>query len=209
MKSLFNKVLLIIILINTNILIAQDQSIDAKKFDYGIHVGVNSANVTEFSSGDARIGLSAGLYGKYNFSDSGFSVRTGANYSEQGVKNLDETIEGDVINLKYSGDRDWNVIQIPLIFQYTYEKKIGIFLGPQLSFLTEKEESTQNPIFSGVVGVEAFFTQHVFARLQYDNSFTKAFTGLNQRNFPGGAGRGTITTEAKQYVFNLSVGYQF
>lgn len=193
------------LLICVGIINAQETS----KFNYGIHLGVNSANLTEFESGNARIGLSAGLYAKYNFSDSGFSLRSGVNYSQQGVKDLDETIEGDVINLRYSEDRDWNVFQIPLIVQYSY-KKFGIFLGPQLSFLTEDPSgSAQNPILSGVIGLEAFLTKHIFLRLQYDNSFTEAFTGLNQRYFPGGAGQGIISTDAKQYVYNFSVGYQF
>ncbi len=183
---------------------------ESKRWNFGMHVGINSAYLSEFENSDARVGLNAGVFTRFNFADSGLSLRLGVNYSEQGVKNLDETIEGDAINLSYFGDRDWNVLQIPLMLQYTYKNRIGVFLGPQISFLTEEPQgSTQNPIFSGVIGIEGFFTKNIFARLQYDNAFTEAFTGLNQRNFPGGSGSGTISPEAKQRVITFVVGYQW
>ncbi|ARN78833.1 hypothetical protein BST97_12995 [Nonlabens spongiae] len=182
----------------------------SERWNFGVHAGINSAYLSEFESSDARVGLNVGAFTKLNFADSGLSLRLGVNYSEQGVKNLDETIEGDVINLSYSGDREWNVLQIPLMLQYTYKHRIGIFLGPQISFLTEEPQgSTQNPIFSGVIGVEGFLTKNIFTRLQYDNALTEAFTGLNQQNFPGGSGSGTISPEAKQRVLTFAVGYQW
>ncbi len=192
------------------------------EFHYGLHAGLNLANLTNDDEAETRVGANVGIFVAFDFEDSPFQLRTGLNYSQQGA--TAETILPVDLDLDPSGGIEVDAtvkldyLQIPLLVQYDFTPTLAVYLGPQVGFIvtddvkvdagdigeiTQEIQNEQGTTLSAIIGFQAFIHQGLFARAQYDLGLTKVY---RDTNFPG---FGTLENDIKHSVFTLAVGYQF
>ncbi len=192
------------------------------EFHYGLHAGLNLANLTNDDEADTRVGANIGIFVAFDIENSPFQLRSGINYSQQGATantfvEVDPMVDpGGGLNVDAIVKLDY--LQIPLVVQYDFTPVFSIYLGPQVGFVVTDEvevdlgdlgevsqeiQNEQGTTLSAIVGFQAFIHQGLFARAQYDLGLTKVY---RDTNFPG---FGTFENDIKHSVFTLAVGYQF
>jgi len=196
-----------------NIGMAQEDTDNREKFQFGLKAGINYSNVydergDQFNA-DAKFGLAAGAFidipfGKY------LGIQPGVLISQKGFQ-----ANGMLLGSTYNFTRTTTYIDIPLLFSFKPSEFFTLLAGPQYSYLIHQrdvfansnssyaqEQEFQNDnirknIF-GVVGGIDINMKHITlgARVNWDI----------QRN----NGDGTATTpQYKNVWFQGTVGYKF
>ena len=156
-------------------------------------VGMNVANVTDFTGSDTRIGLAVGAELEFQLGDI-FSLSAGALYSQQGAKMDSETQALDYIN-------------VPVMANVYVAPGFAVKLGIQPGFKVNAEAEAKNGSnriaagnssefnsvdFSIPVGVSYEFS-NVVLDARYNWGLTKVIKDFDNKNS----------------VFQFTVGYKF
>lgn len=107
----------------------------SQKIHYGIKAGTNFAVQSEladyFQNDQIRVGLSAGVFGNYAFTDK-MQLQAEINYDQKGAKS-------DEVTAKY------DYLSVPVLFKYSLGKSdhtalnFNVNLGPYAAFLLNSE----------------------------------------------------------------------
>lgn len=124
--------LIILILLSTRILYAQEYS----DFQFGIKVGGNlyssSMNIENIADKKLKVGYQVGLFGEYAFSES-FYLHSGLFFVTKGVK-----IKGSADASSWSQSIGLQYLQVPLLATYKFElvsdTKVFFNVGPYIAY---------------------------------------------------------------------------
>lgn len=96
---------------------------------YGIKVGVNVSDVTNFST-SSMIGFYAGAYGRYDL-ERDMAIQPELLISHQGSKINEENIKETLAN---------TYLHLPILFKYRLIQGLYLEVGPQLGFALSKDK---------------------------------------------------------------------
>ena len=110
----------------------------AQDHRYGFRLGLNLSNI-DFEAGSfvpggsdsQRIGFTAGFFARYRLTDN-FSIQPEILYSAQGEKTTSTSDNFGIVGQNAEDPLQINVIQIPVLLNYTIYDKFTVSLGPQL-----------------------------------------------------------------------------
>lgn len=168
----------------------------AQGVDFGLKAGANFANFNGDFDSDGITSFHAGAVLELNLVPM-FSVQAEGLYSSQGAEaKYSETIGGGII----AGARDLKLdyISVPVMAKfYVVPDFVSVMAGPQFSFLvSDADEAFEKPqdFDMGLTGgIEAKLVFGLFAQARYTIGLTEVYKETN----------------AKNAVFQLSVGYMF
>ncbi|WP_299223733.1 porin family protein [uncultured Aquimarina sp.] len=123
----FKKTKLVVAFLLMGIVAANAQSKNGAGMQYGVKGGVNLSNLKNID-GKAKIGLTAGVFTQYGFTDK-FSLRSEALFSVQGVK-----AKGNIEKIKLN-----YVSLLPAMARFSPVKRVNIEAGPQFGILVSKK----------------------------------------------------------------------
>jgi len=217
-RSMKSKLLYLI----TSLLFMSIFSMQAQKFNinhkYGFRLGLNYSDIdfdddaiVPGESGDARFGFVAGFFAIYNVSEK-ISIQPEIQFSAQGEKL--STVED------FSGIRDQvsddplkvNILQIPVLFNYTIANKFTFSVGPQLGigiWEWEREDDYQTVQFSGIAGVGYNFTDNLAINLRGSFGLTNVIDADNResRIVQGEPREALFVAEGVNHYVQLSLAY--
>lgn len=175
------------------VLFAGSFAMQAQGLDFGIKAGANFSNFSGDIDTDGITNFHAGAVVELNLVPT-FSVQAEGLFSSQGGK-YDTVLAG-------ARDIQLDYISVPVMAKfYILPEKLSLMAGPQFSFLVnEAEEAFEAKTFdfAAAGGVELKIIAGLFAQARYTIGITDAFDGQDGFN-----------TDAKNAVFQLSVGYFF
>ncbi len=180
------------------------------QFSGGLEAGASTSQVSgDALSGYDKFGLSAGPYIRASFSEK-ISARMSILYINKGSKKNANPDNNDfrtyVIALNY--------VEIPVLFNYTYQNlrgEAGVSFGTLLSsqeidngFSRDFQQPFDNNEYSFILGVNYLFAEKLFVNARFSQSIIpirKAPSVVNPLSF----------YEAGQYnsVIQLMLGYEF
>ena len=167
-------------------------SINAQDHRYGFRMGLNYSDidfdddsVIPGSGSDARYGFMAGFFAIYNLSEK-ISIQPEIQYSAQGEKSSSSSdsygVEG-----QYSEDPlKINLLQVPILVNYTIANKFTISAGPQVGFRIwewERTEDYETVQFSAIGGVGYNITDNWTVNLRASYGITNAIDADNSDSF--------------------------
>lgn len=162
-------------------------------------VGMTIANITKVS-GDAKIGLAAGVEAEYGVADN-FSITGGVVYSMQGTK-YDYSYEGYSASVKDNFD----YINIPILANYYIVPGLAIKAGIQPAFNVRSKVKTEvagNSVDADADGVKSFdFSIPVGLSYEYSDFVLDARYQWGLTKIADGG-------DSKNSVFMISLGYKF
>lgn len=183
---------------------------------WGIHAGVNVANVTEKGNGvsaswSSKVGFIGGIDVQLPIAPS-FLIQPELNFSQLGAK-INVSDGTDYVKESITH----NYLSVPILFKYKVQNTgLGIFAGPQYSYLLSAKGSGSTSVdvdesdlngsstdgynrseFSGVFGAEYYFPCNFGISARYQVGFT---------NIAKDAEDGT---SVKNHGFTFTVGYRF
>jgi hypothetical protein len=217
----------LLLFIAVNLLSAQQATDTIRKFDFGIHSGINISNFTEDADFENRVGLNTGFYATYHIPESNFALRSGLTYSQQGVKTSGRTPSPLSEGFReYEAIAKLDYLQVPVFLQYNFSDNYGIYLGPQISFLVnnkfeydyneevfdsqvfryeDKLENVHNTSLSAVLGARVFVYKSLFVQAQYELGLYSIF---NDDEVPQDSNRIFSFKDFRHSVFTFTLGYQ-
>lgn len=156
-------------------------------------IGINIADLTKLD-GDAKAGLATGLELEYQATDM-VSVSAGVLYSMQGSKWGGGTAEIPLIGTVKVDSKKLNLgyINVPLMANVYVIPGLAVKLGLQPGFCIDKDDSNAKTVDLAIpVGLSYEYNNFVIDG-RYNFGVTKAFD----------------TTDAKNSVFQITLGYKF
>jgi len=209
-------------LVTSLLLLSVFSSIQAQQFNnnhkYGFRLGLNYSEIdfdddaiVPGGSDDGRIGFVAGFFAIYNLSEK-ISIQPEIQFSAQGEKLTD--VED------FSGIRDQvsddplkiNILQIPVLLNYTIANKFTFSVGPQLGigiWEWEREDDYQTVQFSGIAGVGYNFTDNLAVNLRGSFGLTNVIDADNRESsfIQGEAREAEFVAEGVNHYVQLSLAY--
>ena len=165
----------------------------AQGIDVGIKAGANFATLTDVDDVSTRTGLLIGAFVTLKFTDK-MALQGDILYSQQGAK-------GD----NGFSDLELDYIVFPIVFKYYIVDRLNIQAGPQFgSVINDNFGANDFESFdiSGVVGIGVDLPLNLRVTGRY--SF-----GLNDISYVNYYNGVEVTTNAKNSVFSLSLGFSF
>ena len=185
-----NKLLyLTIFLVSVNIFSIQAQR---QPHRFGFRMGLNYSDI-DFDDdsilpggdGSARYGFMAGFFAIYNLSEK-ISIQPEIQYSAQGEKSS-STLDFSGTQGQFSEDPlKLNLIQVPVLFNYTINDKFVFSIGPQVGLRVwewERRRDYETIQFSGVAGVGYNLTDNWSINLRGSFGVTNAIDADNSNSF--------------------------
>jgi hypothetical protein len=170
----------------------------AQGIDFGIKAGANFANFNGDVNSDGITNFHAGAALELNLVPT-FSIQAEGLYSSQGAEaKYEETVGGAIV----TGARELNLdyISVPVMAKfYILPDRLSVMAGPQFSFLVSDAEEAfdaQKFDLAAAGGVELKIIAGLFAQARYTIGLTEVYDS-------------EYTGNAKNAVFQLSVGYMF
>jgi hypothetical protein len=169
---------------------------NAQDINFGAKAGVNFATINgdDVEGVDSRTGFHLGLVAELGISEK-FSVQPEVLYSAQGITDDDETLQLDYVN-------------IPVLAKFYVAEGFSLEAGPQLGINvnsqykfdgeTEDAEGVNSIDLAGALGVGYKLPMGVFFQARYNLGLSDVFEEIEG-----------FQIDAKQNVFQLSVGYMF
>ncbi len=164
----------------------------AQGIDVGIKAGANFASLTDVDDVSTRTGLLIGAFVTLKFTDK-MALQGDVLYSQQGA----------TIDISGFEDIELDYIIFPVVFKYYIVKRLNIQAGPQFGSVINDNYNSDFESFdvSGVVGIGVDLPLNLRVTGRYN-------FGLNDISFVNFYGN-DVTTNAKNSVFSLSVGFSF
>lgn len=162
-------------------------------------VGMTIANITKVS-GDAKIGLAAGVEAEYGVSNN-FSVTGGVVYSMQGTK-YDYEYDGYKATVKDNFD----YINIPILANYYIVPGLAIKAGIQPAFNVRSKVKTE--VAGKSVDVDADGVKSFDFSIPVGLSYELSDFVLDAR-YQWGLTKIADGSDSKNSVFMISIGYKF
>jgi len=164
----------------------------AQDHKYGFRLGLNYSDIdfTEESilpggTDGSRIGFMAGFFARYSLSEK-ISIQPEIQYSAQGEKST-SVIDNNGIEGQNSEDRlKINLLQVPVLFNYTVANKLTFSLGPQIGLRIwewERKEDYETVQFSAIGGIGYNITDSFSVDLRASYGFTNAIDADNSNSF--------------------------
>ncbi len=101
---------------------------------FGVNAGLSLFKISNAEDGKFKTGLSGGVYAAIPVSENAF-VQPEINYQQQGMKSTDFTVEET--NYKGSAKLNLSYVNVPVLVKYVIPStNLGIYVGPQIGFLT-------------------------------------------------------------------------
>lgn len=193
-----------------------------RKVKFGVHAGINVANITVKTQGitytpSSLIGLNAGLSAELPVSKS-IAIQPELDFSQLGAKTkvpynvLGPIFSGSTDNSDYTVKSTLNYLVLPVLVKFKVPRTgLGIYIGPQYGLLISESDNYKNNTqsisvngkkdynssdFSGIFGAEYFFPVGVGIAARYQLGFA---------NIQKDAGNVTV----KNHAFSFTVGYRF
>jgi len=163
----------------------------AQGIDVGIKAGANFSTLTDVPNVSTRTGLLIGAFVTLKFTDK-MALQGDILYSQQGAKGKNGF-----------SDLELDYIVFPIVFKYYIINRLNIQAGPQFGSVINDNYNSNFESFdiSGVVGIGVDLPLGFRVTGRYN-------FGLNDISFVNYYGNG-ITTNAKNSVFSLSLGFSF
>lgn len=162
-------------------------------------VGMTIANITKVS-GDAKIGLAAGVEAEYGVSNN-FSVTGGVVYSMQGTK-----YDYEYAGYKATVKDNFDYINIPILANYYIVPGLAIKAGIQPAFNVRskvKTEAAGKSVDADADGVKSFDFS-IPVGLSYELS-----DFVLDARYQWGLTKIADESDSKNSVFMISIGYKF
>lgn len=188
----------------------------AQQFDGGILAGGDISQVDgDYWVGYNKVGFLAGGFVCLEFSPHS-SLQLEMEYIQKGSRENDVYEENDLhsylLRLHY--------LEIPLLYQFTFLKRIQVEAGPAADVLLAYQEQTDGSelpnlypfravTLAGIVGVSGYITKHLKATFRFNYSLLSL--RQPQPEGEGGVPWRTFLFERGQFnnLLSLSVSYQF
>ena len=209
--------LLIVFILSIQFIVAQDKKI-------GFIGGINYASLYgDFRKNGTfppkyRISFHAGLTSEFQLSDIvNFSPRlifSSQGYRQKGDSSDLRNFDSEFSSSSFRSDSKLNYLNVPLVFRFSIDSKIGLNFGPQFGFLlnrvtnskvTNEDASVEEDKFSNsgdfeldygaVLGISYTISNDIFIELGYFRGFSNISRG----------GLGDVKNNNS--VFQLSLGY--
>lgn len=176
----------------TSLLFLSVFTLNAQDHKYGFRIGLNYSDidfeddsVIPGGSGDVRYGFMAGFFAIYNLSDK-ISIQPEIQYSAQGEKS---TAASDSFGVqgKFSEDPLMiNLLQVPVLLNYTIANKFTFSVGPQVGFRIwewERQDDYETVQFSVIGGVGYNITDNWTINLRASYGLSNAIDADNTDTF--------------------------
>lgn len=188
----------------------------AQQFDGGILAGIDISQVDgDYWAGYNKVGLLAGGFVSLELSPHS-SLQLEMAYIQKGSRKNDIYEENDLhsylLRLHY--------LEIPVLYQFTFLKRLQVEAGPAADVLLGYQEQTDGSelpnlypfravTLTGIVGVSGYINRHLKATFRFNYSLLSL--RQPQPEGEGGVPWRTFLFERGQFnnVLSLSVSYQF
>lgn len=158
---------------------------------YGFRLGLNYSNI-DFEDGSVipggggsdRIGFTAGFFARYRLSDN-FSIQPEIQYSAQGEKSTSTTDNSGIIGQNAEDPLKINIIQVPVLINYTIKDKFTFSLGPQIGlgiWEWERRDDYETVQFSAVGGIGYNITSNISVEARAVFGITDAIDSDNSNS---------------------------
>ena len=183
-----NKLLYLII----SLLIAFTYNVNAQDHKYGFRMGLNYSDIdfeddsiVPGGGSEARYGFMAGFFAIFSLSET-ISIQPEIQYSAQGEKFASTSDSSGIIG-QYSEDPlKINLLQVPILINYTFADKFTISAGPQVGFRIwewERADDYETVQFSAIGGVGYNITDNWTVNLRASYGITNAIDADNTGTF--------------------------
>lgn len=183
-----NKLLYLI----TSLLFLSVFTANAQDHKYGFRLGLNYSDidfdddsVIPGGGGDARYGFMAGFFAIYSLSET-ISIQPEIQYSAQGEKSSSAFDSTGAENQFSEDPLKINLLQVPILVNYTIANKFTISLGPQVGLRIwewERQEDYETVQFSAIGGVGYNITDNWAVNLRGSFGITNAIDADNSNTF--------------------------
>jgi len=203
----------------TSLLFLSIFSLQAQDHKYGFRLGLNYSDI-DFSDesivptsdgGEARFGFVAGFFAIYNLSQN-ISIQPEIQYSGQGEKSTAVQDFNGIMDQVSEDPLKVNILQIPVLFNYTVAERFTFSLGPQLGigiWEWEREDDYQTVQFSGVAGVGYHFNDNFTLNLRGSFGITDVIDADNSvsRIVQGEPREALFVADGVNHYLQLSLAY--
>jgi len=105
--------------------------------------------------------------------------------------------------LLFSYTNEYNLIEVPILLEYTINSKWSLFLGPKLSFISNTNNLVSNYNFQALdaslqFGTKYDFSETIFGKLTFEHSLIKQNNSLSRKSF-----------NSKKGPLRLDFGFKF
>lgn len=185
-----------------------------EKITWGVHAGINIANITDKDPGQntsssSKVGFTGGIDVQLPVASS-FTIQPELNFSQLGAKQ-DMDVSGTTVTTKLHE----NYLTLPVLLKYKVAATgLGIYVGPQIGYLLSAKgsgESSGTTVsqkmtdyynrsdFAGIFGAEYYFPCNFGISARYQ----LGFTNIIKKDY---ADNGETV---KNHAFTITVGYRF
>ena len=203
----------------TSLLFLSIFSLQAQDHKYGFRLGLNYSDI-DFSDGsivptsdggEARFGFVAGFFAIYNLSEN-ISIQPEIQYSGQGEKSTAVQDFNGIPDQTSEDPLKVNILQIPVLFNYTVADRFTFSLGPQLGigiWEWEREDDYQTVQFSGIAGVGYHFNDNFTLNLRGSFGITDVIDADNSvsRIVQGEPREALFVADGVNHYLQLSLAY--
>ena len=211
---------IILLLSGYQSLMAQDATTKVRKYnEYGFRMGINYSDIdfaddaiVPTNSNEARFGFMAGFFAIFHFTET-ISLQPEIQYSAQGEKFTSASDSNGILGQFDEDELKINLIQVPVLLNYTIVNKFVISAGPQIGLNIwewERAGDYEHVQLSAIGGVAYKFTDNFSVALRASLGLTNALDADNSDSFEVNSALNEplfVATGTNHYV-QLSLAYQ-